>query len=516
MQRSILNAAICLLALTAHTEAVTSAQAATQPKVFTAAYELSFPDLDPSTAATIEQAVLANVYEPLTWFEPGKGVKPGLAERWEASSDGKQWTFYLRHNVKFHDGAPFTAEAVKFSIERTQKLNGALSYIWKAVKQIEAKDPYTVTIHLDYPQPLDLIASSTFAAWMISPSAADKDGTWFNAGHDAGTGPYRIESHQPNERTVLTRFDDYWGGWKDGQFGKAVLEIVEDPALRQQKIESGDTDFVSDLPLDNLATLDARPDVKVVVNPAFQNWFIQFNVRKKPFDNLKVRQALSYSFPYQLANEMIMGGAARQSFGIIPQGIPAYDPQAKQYTYDLDKAKALLAEAGYPNGGFEPMMTFPTGYMVPQPIAELWQASLAKLGIKAILKPLSLDPILALARSDPDKAQDLIVTTWVPTFATPYDYLYGVFHTEQKPDWNFSYYSNPAFDQLIEEAYAKSGVDWPNAEKMFQEANRMLIDDAPAIFIFDQPNRHVIRENLKGYVDNPAYAWVVFVYPLTR
>ncbi|MFO1349518.1 MAG: ABC transporter substrate-binding protein [Gammaproteobacteria bacterium] len=346
------------MALTAYAETATAAQAATQPKVFTAAYALSFNDIDPGTAAGNEQAVLANVYEPLTWFEPGKGVKPGLAERWEPSSDGKQWTFYLRQNVQFHDGTPFTAEAVKFSIERTKKLNGALAYIWKAVNKIEVKDPYTVIIHLDYPQPLDLITSSTYAAWMISPSVGDKDNQWFNAGHDAGTGPYQVESHQPNERTVLTRFDDYWGGWKDGQFSKAVLEVVEDPSLRQQKIESGDADFTDDLPIENLATLDARPDVKVVVNPAFQNWYIQFNVRKKPFDNVKVRQALSYSFPYKIANDSIMGGQARQSFGIIPHGIPGYDPQAKQYSYDLDKAKALLAEAGYPDGGFEP--TFPS------------------------------------------------------------------------------------------------------------------------------------------------------------
>ncbi|MFO1349529.1 MAG: hypothetical protein U1F68_02120 [Gammaproteobacteria bacterium] len=107
------------------------------------------------------------------------------------------------------------------------------------------------------------------------------------------------------------------------------------------------------------------------------------------------------------------------------------------------------------------------------------------------------------------------MTTWVPTFATPYDYLYGVFHTEQKPDWNFSYYSNPAFDQLIE-GVCEIRHRLAERRKDVQEANRMLIDDAPAIFIFDQPNRHVIRENLKGYVDNPAYAWVVFVYPLTR
>ncbi|MFO1351710.1 MAG: ABC transporter substrate-binding protein [Gammaproteobacteria bacterium] len=516
MPRSILNAAIVLLALAIHADAATAAQADAKPSVFTIAFYAGLPDLDPSTAASVEQVLLANVYEPLVWFQPGKGAQPGLAERWEASSDGKQWTFYLRKGVKFHDGTPFDAEAVKFSIERTQKLNGSFAYIWQGVNKIEAKDPYTVVMMLDYPQPLDLIAAATYSAWMISPAAADKDGQWFNAGHDAGTGPYRIESYQPSERAVLTRFDGYWGGWKDGQFGKAVFEIVDDATLRQQKIESGEADWTYLLPVENLAALDARSDVKVVVNPSFQNWYAHINIQKKPLDNVKVRQALSYSFPYQDVIASVMQGQAGQSFGIIPQGIPAYDPQARQYTYDLAKAKALLAEAGLPNGGFELTATIVTGVTVAQHIGELWQASLAKLGITLKLQPMAYEALLTLARRDPDKAQDLMVFAWWPTIATPYDYLKSIFHTEPKPDWNFSYYSNPAFDKLIEEAYAKSGVDWPSAEKLFREANRILIEEAPAIFIFDQPNRHIIRENIKGYVDNPAYSYVVFVYQLSR
>ncbi|MBI3763609.1 MAG: hypothetical protein HY260_17335 [Chloroflexi bacterium] len=240
----------------------TAPQATATPKFITFAYTTTFPDIDPSTSFSNDSAVTSNIYEPLVWYNPPGSqevLSPGLATSWEPSADSKTWTFHLRQGVKFHDGTPFNADAVKFSIERTKKLNGGAAWIWGPVNQVEVKDPYTAVFHLDYAAPLDLIASSGYAAWMFSPSVGDKDGQWFNEGHDAGSGPYMIEKYEPGQRIILTRFTDYWGGWKPGQFDKAVLEVVEDPTVRQQKIESGEADWTYEIPIENLKTLDDKP-----------------------------------------------------------------------------------------------------------------------------------------------------------------------------------------------------------------------------------------------------------------
>ena len=499
------------------TEAPTAVPA--QPSVLTIAYAATFPDIDPSTSFSNDGAVTANIYETLTRYNaPGSKdvLSPQLATSWKASPDGLVWTFHLRDGVKFHDGVPFNSAAVKFSIERTKTLNGGAAWIWGSVNNIETPDDYTVIFRLDYAAPLDLIASSGFAAWMISPSVKDKDGAWFNAGHDAGTGPYMIESYAPGARIILTKFDKYWGGWKAGQFDKVVLEVVDDITVRQQKIESGEADWTMQLPTENLASIGKNPDVKVLINPAFQTMVGLFNNKKPPLDNQKVREALSYTFPYDTFIQTSMSGYATQAHGTIPAGMYGSDPSLFQYGLDPDKAKSLLAEAGYPDGGFELTMTYATGDSVEQQAAELWKAELAKLGITLNLQPMAWEAQWDLAKGDPVKAQDIFVMYWWPTYTTPYDFLFNMFHTEETPLFNLGYYFNANFDKLIDDANTLSGSDKAKAETMFQDAAKILVEDAASLFIFDQSNIHIIRSDLKGYVDNPAYSHVVFAYELSR
>jgi peptide/nickel transport system substrate-binding protein len=501
----------------AATEAPTAAPA--QPSVFTIANSTTFPDIDPSTSFSNDSAVTSNIYETLTRYNPpgSKDVlSPQLATSWDASDDSLTWTFHLREGVKFHDGTPFNSAAVKFSIDRTKTLNGGAAWIWGAVNEIETPDDYTIVFHLDYAAPLDLIASSGYAAWMISPAAKDKDGAWYNEGHDAGTGPYTIESYEPGQRIILTKFDNYWGGWKAGQFDKVVLEVVEDPTVRQQKIESGEADWTFELATENLASLGNNPDLKVVVNPSFQNLVGLLNTRKPPLDDPKVRQALSYSFPYEVFINTAIGGYATQARGVIPAGMYGSDSSLFQYSFELDKAKSLLSEAGHPEGGFEITMTYVTGNTVEQQAGELWKAELAKLGITLNLQPMAWEAQWDLAKGDPVKAQDVFVMYWWPTYATPYDFLFNMFHTEETPLFNLGYYSNADFDKLIDNANTLSGSDKAKAGSMFKEASKKLVEDAASLFIFDQSNIHIVHSDIKGFVDNPAYSHVVFAYELSR
>jgi peptide/nickel transport system substrate-binding protein len=445
-------------------------------------------------------------------------LSPGLATSWESNEDATEWTFHLREGVKFHDGTDFDAEAVKYSIERVMTLGLGPAFIWDPVEEIQVADDYTVKFKLKYAAPLDLIASAAYGAWIISPTAVEAQGEkaseWFNEGHTAGTGPYVIESRELGRRLAMTRFDDYWGGWKEGQFDKAVFEIVVDPAERQQMLELGAADMAYDLPRENWATLDARDDVTVYVNPSFQNLLGLFNMEKDLTGNKLVRQALSYAFPYQQFIEGVMLGQATQAHGPIPAGMWGHSEDLFQYTYDLDKARELLAEAGYPEGGFDLVMTHDAADPDQKQLGELWQAELAKLGINLELRPMEFESQWNLAKSDPLAAQDIFVMLWWPTWITPYDFLFTMFHCEEEIFFNLGYYCIPEFDELIDTANELSGSDREEAERLFIESQKALIEDAAAMFFYDSPSNRTLRSDIKGYVDNPAYPHVVFVYKL--
>ncbi|MFC2053555.1 ABC transporter substrate-binding protein [Chloroflexota bacterium] len=501
-------------------EEVAEEEAEGEANVFVYATTTSWPDIDPAISFSDDSQITSNCYETLTVYNtPGSEdvLAPGLAESWESAEDDTVWTFHLQEGVTFHNGDPLNAEAVKGAIENTIEIGAGAAYIWAPVDSIEAVDEYTVQFNLSYPAPLDLVASAGYAAWIYNPATYAEKGTeWFNEGNCAGTGPYTIESYDRGSRLIMTRYEDYWGGWSEGQFDKVVFEVVEDPVVRQQMVEAGTADFTYEIPPDNLAALEARDDVVVYKNPSFQNMLGLINTQKPPLDDPLVRQALSYSFPYQQMIEGVMGNLATQAHGPIPAGMWGHSDDLQQYSFDLDKAGELLAEAGYPEGGFDLLYTFNTGDLSEQTAGEIWKAELAKLGINLEVQGMSWESQWDLGMSDPQNAQDVFVMYWWPDYVSPVSWLYGMFRTEEETLFNLGYYSNETVDELIDTGDATSGSDREEATKLFIEAQEILVEDAAAIFFYDLANTHVARTDVNGFADNPAYPHVVFVYNLSR
>jgi peptide/nickel transport system substrate-binding protein len=491
--------------------------------VFVYAHGPTFPDIDPSISFSNDSVVVGNAYETLVFYNPPGSeevLSPALATSWESNEDATEWTFYLRRGVKFHDGTDFNAEAVKYSVERTINMGMGAAFIWDAVEGVNVIDDYTVEFKLSYAAPLDLVAAAGYGAWIFSPTCTEAQGEkaseWFNEGHDCGSGPYMIESRERGTRLVMTYFEDYWGGWKEGQFGKIVFDIVVDPVVQQQMLEAGEASAAYGLPRVNLGPLDARDDVTVYLNPSFQNLLGFFNMKKEPTNNKLVRQALSYAVPYQQIIEGVMLGQATQAYGPVPAGMWGFSDDLFQYSYDLDKARELLAEAGYPEGGFDLLMTFATGDLDEQQVGELWKAELAKLGINLEVRGMEWEPQWDLSMSDPMAAQDIFVMYWWPTWITPYDFLFNMFHCEEEILFNLGYYCNPEFDELIDKGNELAGTDRAEAERLFIEAQEILIEDAAAAFFYDLPNDHELRSDIKGYADNPAYPHIIFVHKLWK
>lgn len=478
-------------------------------------------DIDPRSSYSDEPRILSNVYETLTIYNPPGSTErlaPGLATSWEANEDGTEWTFHLREGVLFHDGTPFTAEAVKASIEATTEQGLGAAWEWGPVEEIEIADDHTIKFHLGYAAPLDVIASSQYGAYIMSAGIANNDNEWFNQGNAVGTGPYMLEDYAPGERAIMVRFDDYWGGWHEGQFDRIILQAVADPATRVQMVQAGEVDITESIPKESLAGLEADPNLRVVTEFAYLNWHWKINTKHPPLDDSRVRQALAYSFPYE---ECIQVGEPilAPNDQPIPNGMFGNVDTLRTYSTDLDKAKELLTEAGHPDGGFDLLLTWFSGANLQEKCAVLWQSNLQKLGIGLEIQEMAWEAMWELAKGDPTgpSVQDVGAAIWWPTYVTPYDYLLAQYHCEDTPVFNWSYYCDAELDKLMDDAFTLEATDPAEAEDLYAQAAQMILDEALSVFIADEKLNIVLRSDIQGYQFNPAYTGArVFVYPLTR
>ena len=491
--------------------------AAEQPQVAVYAYSAEVTIFwDPSDSFSDEIVWMNNVYETLLRYDPFKDeFQPVLATSYESSEDGLTWTFHLREGVKFHTGNEMDAAAVKASIERTISRGKGAWYIWDPVGSIEAVDKYTVVFHLKYPAPLDLSAASLNSAYIFDPAYSDHE--WFREGHDSGTGPYTIERFEGSTLMVLKKFDEYWGGWEGKHFDKIVFQTVDSASTRRLMIESGQADFTNRLPISEIEALRGSPAVRIVHTPSFQNLLALFNTQKPPLDNPLVRKALAYTIPYDDIVRGVLGGYGRQARGVVPYGLWGHSERVKQYTLSPETAKVLLAEAGYPEGGFRLLLTYLSGDENERRTAELWKSQLAKLNIELEIRGMPWDSQWELGRSpDPNKRQDIFLFYWWPDYAHPHSFLSAMFQTEEEIVFNLCYYSNTLYDNLIAQAASTAGVDRNAAINMYAEAQNILMEDVPGVSIFDMEYVRAVNARLKGYVDNPAYSHVVWWYDCWR
>ncbi|MCS7132429.1 MAG: ABC transporter substrate-binding protein [Aigarchaeota archaeon] len=481
---------------------------------------------DPSTEFSNSILWLCLVYEPLLWYDPLQDkLIPALAESWEASEDGMIWTFHLRKGVVFHDGTPFTAEAVKSSIERTINLGQGAAFIWDPIDRIEVVDDYTVSFILKYPAPMERIVASSYAAWIFSPKTPNTP-EWFNEGNDAGSGPYKLVKWDPENEVILEKFEDWWG-WKLTSYEMAspnapdvfVVKIVKDAVTQERLVISGDVSIAQYVPIEDVEKLKENPNLKVVIKPSFQNLLLFINTKKSPLDNVLVRKAIAHAIPYEDIVKVARSGLAHVASGPIPTGMWGHSDDFR-YEYNLDEARRLLSEAGYPNGLERTLtLTYTAGDIYEKRTAELIATSLKKIGINIDIRPMSWEEQWALAQSgweNPEGAQDLFIMYWWPTYITPFDFLYNMYHSESKA-FNLAYYENPEFEKLIEEAVYYEGIDEEKALSLYYEAQRIAHEDVPIIPLWDMVDVRVGRAEI-GNLDkaiNPAYPTVIFAQVLS-
>ncbi len=493
-------------------------EAPAAPSVLKIANTANITTWDPIASFSTEAAYMANVYEQLLRINPPGSAEqftPLLAESWESNEDGTVWTFNLREGVTFHDGEPMNADAVIKSLDAARTSGGA-SFIWWMVDSIEAVDDLTVQFNLSASAPIDLIASSLYGAWIVSPKALDAAATdenyWAN-GVEAGTGPYVIESYVPDQEIVFQKYENYWGGWEDGQYETVLVQIIPEALTQQQLLEAGSVDLVTRIPTENYVTFQNNPDYTYLEEPSFFNYVGFFNTTRPPLNDPKVRQALSYAIPYEDIIKIGAKGLGTQSRGPVPAGVWPWSPDVNQYTYDLDKAKELLKEAGYENGGFSLRLTYAAENATEEAFAPLIKDAYAELGVDVTIEAIAFNQQWAEAKGDPAAAQDMFLLLYWPTYSDAgSDNLWSMFYYTEKPFFNLSYWNNADFNAMVDEAIGLTVTDPAASQAKYVEAMNLLVEEAAGLFFFDTKAVFIIPNSIEGFQYNLNYPFVQYFF----
>ena len=437
-----------------------------------------------------ERYVLYLAFDTLVKYGTNFSIKPELAESWETSADGKRIVFALRQGVKFQDGTVFDAAAVKWNIDQRldPKVNSPQREVLAPIiASVDVIDPQHAAFNLVAPSPVLFSLLGERPGFMVSPSAWQQRGPAFGS-HPVGTGAFLLKEWTRGTRVLLERNPNYW------QAGLPYLDriVIQDMAgsiIGVQRLITGEIDYVDQLTPSDVLPIEKRAGIVLKPITVGRWYFLQWHVNEPPFDNFKLRQAFAHAIDRNRLNEITMRGQGTVSDGPTPPGLWWYDPDLKFYSHDPAKAKALLTEAGHPNG-FEYVLSTPQ-VTVFQQINELLQEQLGAIGVKLTLRPVAASEWYARVVSG---ATNMTPTRWTQR-ADPDGLLYILF--DSKGFANTMKYKNEQVDALLEQA--RTVYDVAQRKKLYAQAQQQIVTDLPIVPLLFGAEYAAMRDAVHGF-----------------
>ena len=523
-----------ITACTSQTEApITTAEtqpttvAATQPPeyidTFTFATSQEPTLVDPAIVYDGSDRITRLIYESLLNYK-GSSVselEPSLATEYTVSADGLTYTFKLRQGVTFQDGTPFNADAVKFSFDRMIKIGKGFAWAFWMLKEVNVVDEFTVDFVLTQQFPFfPTLIANRYGSPIVSPSVMqhEVDGdlaeTWLQE-HAIGTGPYMLTKWERQQSLVLDYYPGYWRGWTDKNIKHVIALIIPESSTMRQMLERGEIMSANYPGVDDTISLMNNPKITVVQAPKNSsnfNWFILFNTRKGVFQDIKVREAVSWAFPYENIVNVAFKGQSSQSFGPLPDGEPGFATDLMQYHQDMEKARQLLTEAGVQPGS-EIKVTY-GNHDWGIKLLDALTVTLSDLGFKVTSEALGWSAMTE-NMANQETAPDLVIADWWDDYPDGVGYIQGVagqfWWGGGREEKDYFYYNQQVVDLLNT---ADAEVDLTKRYEILHQAQELMVEDIPAIWAFDYYAAIPFENNIKGYVFNSHYIYTFNMYDM--
>ncbi len=444
------------------------------------------PDqLDPhNTTAYFSFQVLENVFDTLVQPDENLEMVPALAESWDVSEDQLTWTFHLREDVTWHDGSEFTADDVAYSLNRIIDEELANSWRFAAVESIEATDASTVTITVTSPSPNLLANLGGFKGVAIVQQANVESGEIGTA--PIGTGPFELANYATGDSIELVANPDYWGGAPD--VAGVTFEFIPEPTTALAALQAGEIHWTDNLPPQQVASIGEELELGQVGSNDY--WYLALNQANEPYDDVRVRQAISYAIDREAITEATMYGNATVNQTAIPESSAFYTPYDR-YSHDPAQAQALLDEAGVAEGDLTMDLMVASDYPETVQAAQIIESQLAEVGIAVEIRTLDFGTWLD------EQGQgnfDMLMMGWLGNL-DPDDFYYSQHHSEGGN--NHQGYANPEVDELLEQGRVET--DEAARKEIYDQAATMIADDASYIYLYNPDVVQAWSPDLTGY-----------------
>lgn len=461
--------------------------------------EVAVAEIDPAKSTDFIDSILYfNLYDSLVAPAPGGKLVPSLAESWQVSPDGLTYTFRVRRGVRFHDGSTVNAEDVEFSLRRMMELKQGYSYLFDGwVSSVKSSGGSSVAVTLAKPY-------GPFLSTLVRLGVLNKDlvlknkkagkygengdyGEAFLNTNDAGSGPYRIRAHNPQQRSVIEKFPAYWQGFARNAPDEVRVSLSVEAATIRTLMVRREHDVTSQwLPTEIYRALDATRGIALATERGQSNLFLKINTKRPPTDDINVRKAMVLGFDYaavlrliRINDRVIAGKTAR---GPIPEGFPGFDSSLPVPKRDLAAAKAALAQSKYSNVEME------FGWVAEVPLEEkialLFQQNMAEIGVKVkvVKVPWAL---MTEKATKTDSTPNIVPIFFSGTYPDPDSFLYSTYHSNAAGSWtSMEWLQNKDVDALLDRARTTANATQRLA--LYKQAQKLIVDQVPNIFPYEQ------------------------------
>lgn len=438
------------------------------------------------TIGRFSESFMSNVFDGLTLHDQDGALIPGLATSWEALDDNT-WEFKLREGVTFHNGNPFNAESVKFTLDRVldEERNAPIRPLLENITSVEIVDDFTVHISIASPDLLLPARLAELYGSILDPAYVQENGDDFIALNPVGTGPFKFVEWVKDERIVLEVNEDYWG--EVPQVQEIIFRPIKDNGARVAALLAGEVDIVNGIPIAQEPVVANYPGVRSVPVPVPRIYYVSMDVRTPPFDNILVRQAVNYAIDREGIVENLFAGFGVPAAVAHPRASWGFNPDLEPYPYNPDRARELLADAGYPDGFDTEFDTFVGRLPAHDTIAQAVVAQLAEVGINAEVNALEFGVF----------SERRVGDQHAPLF------IYSIGDWALEPVWMYDwltqgqaghYWSPPEWEALLTELSATYEPE-PRIP-LYQEVQEMMFEEAPLAAVAELETIWGIRDGV--------------------